>query len=68
MQVGLKRKRAYDADDAAKGVARARMFLREFSSLPLEQMDIKVALESVGKMRCDLEKDAADCCWLQQFF
>ncbi|XP_030532305.1 DNA mismatch repair protein MSH2 isoform X2 [Rhodamnia argentea] len=67
-QEGLKRKRDSDLDDMSKGAARARRFLKEFSDLPVETMDLKQALLQVGKLRDELEKDAKDCGWLQQFF
>ncbi|KAL3748736.1 hypothetical protein ACJRO7_009904 [Eucalyptus globulus] len=64
---GLKRKRDPDLDDMSKGAARAHRFLKEFSDLPVETMDLKQALLQVGKLRDELEKDAKDCRWLQQF-
>lgn len=67
-EVGSKRKRVFNPDDMVKGAARARKFLQEFSMLPLDQMDFKQALQEVGKMRCDLERDAEELPWLQQFF
>lgn len=68
LQVGSKRKRVYNPDDMARGASRARQFLQEFAALPLDQLDLKHALQQVSKMRCDLERDAADHPWLQQFF
>ncbi|XP_010265279.1 PREDICTED: DNA mismatch repair protein MSH2 [Nelumbo nucifera] len=67
-EVGSKRKRVSGPDEISKGAARAHQFLKEFATLPLEEMDFKQALQQVSKLRNDLEKDAADCCWLQQFF
>lgn len=52
----------------AKGAAIAHNFLHKFSEMPLDKMDLKQALEEVGQMRRDLEKDAVDNSWLQQFF
>uniref|UniRef100_A0A803NC62 DNA mismatch repair proteins mutS family domain-containing protein n=1 Tax=Chenopodium quinoa TaxID=63459 RepID=A0A803NC62_CHEQI len=42
-------------------------FLKEFAELPLEQMDMKQALDHVNKMKSDLEKDSENCHWLKQF-
>lgn len=68
IEVGSKRKRISDPYDTSRGAARAHQFLKEFSDVPLETMDLKEALEQVKKMKDDLEKDAGDCCWLRQFF
>ncbi|XP_047330936.1 DNA mismatch repair protein MSH2 [Impatiens glandulifera] len=65
--VGLKRKREFDPEDVSRGSARAHEFLKEFSKLPLEKMSKEEALEQVGKLRSNMEKDAADSLWLQQF-
>lgn len=67
-EVGLKRKRVCDPDDMNRGAARAHQFLKEFSEMPLETMDLKDALEQVGKLKNDMEKDAVNSSWLQQFF
>lgn len=67
-EVGLKRKRVCDPDDMNRGAARAHQFLKEFSEMPLETMDLKDALEQVSKLKNDLEKDAVNSSWLQQFF
>lgn len=66
LQVGLKRKREFDPDDASQGASRAHQFLKEFAELPLDQMDIKEALQRVRTMKTELEKDAESCPWLQQ--
>ena len=66
-KVGQKRKRALDPDAVSQGAARAHRFLKEFAELPLEQMDLKQALQHVNKMKNDLEKDAENCHWLKQF-
>ncbi|KAL3512291.1 hypothetical protein ACH5RR_025008 [Cinchona calisaya] len=63
-----KRKRELDVDDISKGAARARKFLKDFSELPLDTMDFKQALQHVNQLRNELEKDAVNCHWLQQFF
>ncbi|KAJ4821928.1 MutS-like protein, partial [Turnera subulata] len=63
--VGSKRKREWDAEDMSRGAARAHQFLKEFTDLPLETMDLKEALQHISKMKDSLEKDAADCQWLQ---
>ncbi|XP_057952327.1 DNA mismatch repair protein MSH2 isoform X2 [Malania oleifera] len=66
-EVGSKRKREFDSHDMARGAARAHQFLKEFSELPLESIDLKEALQQASKLRNDLEKDAVKCSWLQQF-
>ncbi|KAL5751371.1 hypothetical protein ACOSP7_025974 [Xanthoceras sorbifolium] len=66
-EVGSKRKRVSNPSDMSRGAARAHQFLKKFSDLPLDTMDLKQALEQVKKMKEDLEKDAVDCQWLQQF-
>lgn len=67
LQESTKRKRELDAEDMSKGATRARKFLKDFSELPLDSMNLNQALEHVNKMRNELEKDAANCQWLQQF-
>lgn len=67
IQLPLKRKRDFGSDDMSKGVARARQFLKEFSNLPLDKMDLKEALQQVSQLRDGLKKDAVDSNWLQQF-
>ncbi|TYI09227.1 hypothetical protein ES332_A09G056700v1 [Gossypium tomentosum] len=67
-QEGSKRKRGYDADDISRGAAKAHKFLKEFAELPLETMDLKQALQQVTKLKDDLQKDANNSEWLQQFF
>ncbi|CAI9113632.1 OLC1v1014269C1 [Oldenlandia corymbosa var. corymbosa] len=62
-----KRKRELDPDDMSRGAARARQVLKEFSELPLDTMDLNQALQHARRMRSDIEKDAANCNWLQQF-
>lgn len=57
-----------DPDDLNKGAERARQFLKEFSELPLDKMEFQEALQQVSKLKQDLEKDAVNCSWLQQFF
>lgn len=64
--MGLKRSRECDPDDMARGALRAHQFLKEFSELPLEEMDLKQALQRVNKLKNDLEEDAVNCRWLQQ--
>lgn len=68
LQVGSKRKRECDSKDMSRGAAQARQFLEKFSKLPLDKMDFKQALQEVKTLKNDLEKDAVDCHWLQQFF
>ena len=65
--MGSKRKRECDPEDTSRGAARAHQFLKEFSELPLEKMDFKEALEQVRRLKNDLEKDAVNSLWLQQF-
>ncbi|THG18593.1 hypothetical protein TEA_019147 [Camellia sinensis var. sinensis] len=65
--VGSKRKRECDPDDMSRGAARARQFLKEFSELPLDKMNVKEALDQVHKLKYDMEKDAVNSLWLQQF-
>lgn len=67
-EVGSKRKRECDQDDMSRGAARAHQFLKEFSDLPLDKMDLKQALQQVNKLKDELQKDAVNCRWLQQFF
>uniref|UniRef100_A0A2P2J8B8 DNA mismatch repair protein MSH2 n=1 Tax=Rhizophora mucronata TaxID=61149 RepID=A0A2P2J8B8_RHIMU len=67
-QVGSKRKRVCDNGDMSRGVARAHQFLKEFSDLPLEKMELKQVLREVGELMDGLEKDAVNCQWLKQFF
>ncbi|KAF9671414.1 hypothetical protein SADUNF_Sadunf12G0045200 [Salix dunnii] len=67
-EVGSKRKRECNMDDMSKGAARAHQFLKDFSDLPLDKMDLKQALLQISKLKDDLEKDAVNCQWLQQFF
>lgn len=68
LQVGSKRKREYDSDDMSRGAAHARKFLKEFSEMPLDTMDAQQALQVVNKMKDDLQMEAVNCQWLQQFF
>lgn len=63
-----KRKRKWDADDVSRGAERARQFLKDFSELPLDKMDLKQALEQVNNLRDGLEKDSVNNCWLQRLF
>ncbi|KAI3991777.1 hypothetical protein MKX01_038175 [Papaver californicum] len=67
-EVEPKRKRGCDPENMSRGVARARRFLQEFTALPFEQMELKQAFQHISKLRSDLEKDASDSNWLQQFF
>ncbi|XP_057804951.1 DNA mismatch repair protein MSH2 [Salvia miltiorrhiza] len=66
-EVGSKRKRVEDSDDVTKGSERARQFLKDFSELPLDKMELEQALQQVSKLKEGLEKDAVNSCWLQQF-
>lgn len=66
--MGCKRKREYNPDDMSRGALQAREFLKKFSEMPLDKMDIGQALEEVKTLKNGLQKDAAGCRWLQQFF
>ncbi|KAL6861281.1 hypothetical protein ACP4OV_016981 [Aristida adscensionis] len=67
-EVGSKRKRVFSPDDVTRGAARARLFLEEFAALPLVEMGASKSMEVAAKLKSDLQKDAADNPWLQQFF
>ncbi|KAK3140399.1 hypothetical protein QOZ80_5AG0400350 [Eleusine coracana subsp. coracana] len=67
-EVGSKRKRVFSPDDVSRGAARARQFLEEFAAVPLDEMDGSKTVEILAKLKSDLQKDAADNPWLQQFF
>ncbi|KAK4374632.1 hypothetical protein RND71_005309 [Anisodus tanguticus] len=67
-EAASKRKREFDPNDMSRGTARARQFLQDFTQLPLDKMDLKQALQQLSKMKTDLEKNAVDSQWLQQFF
>lgn len=67
-QVGYKRQRLCTPEDITKGAARGHRFLQEFAALPLDQMDMKQAMEHVNKLRTELENDSSNFPWLQQFF
>ncbi|KAJ0962602.1 hypothetical protein J5N97_027724 [Dioscorea zingiberensis] len=67
-EIGSKRRRVCSPDDIERGAERAHRFLQDFSALPLDQLDEKQVRQSVSKLTSDLEKDAADFPWLQQFF
>ncbi|KAG8067639.1 hypothetical protein GUJ93_ZPchr0005g15911 [Zizania palustris] len=66
-EIGSKRKGVFSPDDVTRGAARARLFLEEFAALPLDEMDGSKAAQTVANLKSDLEKDAADNPWLQQF-
>lgn len=66
-QAGSKRKRECDPDDISRGAARAHQFLKEFSELPLEKMDRKQIMEKISMLNDDMQKDAVNSQWLQQF-
>lgn len=68
MQVGSKRKRVFSTDEVTRGSSRARHFLEEFAALPLDEIDGSKIMEMLAKLKSDLQKDAADNPWLQQFF
>lgn len=52
----------------SRGALQARQFLKKFSDMPLDKMDIEQALEEVRTLKNDLQKNAVGCQWLQQFF
>ncbi|XP_024975369.1 DNA mismatch repair protein MSH2 [Cynara cardunculus var. scolymus] len=66
-EVGCKRKKPSEPDDMALGAPRARQFLKDFSELPLDKMDLKQALQEVKRLKNELQDDASNCKWLQQF-
>ncbi|KAI5069125.1 hypothetical protein GOP47_0015426 [Adiantum capillus-veneris] len=66
-EVGSKRKRVCGPDDTMWGAARARKFLEDFASLPLEQLEYKGAVAEIKRLRSELERDATGNVWLQQF-
>ncbi|KAJ0578011.1 putative DNA mismatch repair protein MutS, core [Helianthus annuus] len=66
-EVGCKRKKPSEADDMAIGAPRARKFLKDFSELPLDKMDLKQALQEVKRLKKELQDDVGSCKWLQQF-
>ncbi|KAL7601427.1 hypothetical protein Lser_V15G21735 [Lactuca serriola] len=65
--VGCKRKKPSEEDDVAIGVPRACQFLKEFSELPLDKMELKEALQEVKRLKNEMLNDAGDCKWLKQF-
>jgi DNA mismatch repair protein MSH2 len=65
-QVGAKRKRVSGPDDTARGAARVRAFLRDFASLPIDQMSPDEAVKAAEDLKMSLEQDAAVNPWLQQ--
>ncbi|CAA6665297.1 unnamed protein product [Spirodela intermedia] len=67
-EVGSRRKRRWGEDDMAKGAKKAHRFLKEFTSLPLDRMDPVQASQEISKLRSQLERDAIENPWLQQFF
>lgn len=66
-EAGCKRKKPCEADDMVAGARRGRQFLKDFSELPLDKMDLKQALQEVKRLKNELQKDATNCKWLQQF-
>ncbi|KAI3820954.1 hypothetical protein L1987_08510 [Smallanthus sonchifolius] len=66
-EAGCKRKKPSESDDMAIGAPRARQFLKDFSELPLDKMDLKQALQEVKRLKNELQDDASNCKWLQQF-
>ncbi|XP_057760535.1 DNA mismatch repair protein MSH2 [Arachis stenosperma] len=66
-EFGSKRKRVYEPDEMSQGVTKARQILEAFVDLPLETMDKMQALQELRKLKDNLEKDAENCRWLQQF-
>lgn len=67
-EVGSKRRREeYDPDDMSRGASRAHQFLKEFSEIPLDKIDLKDALQQVRNLKNGLENDALNSLWLQQF-
>jgi DNA mismatch repair protein MSH2 len=54
-------------DDAILGASRARKFLDDFASLPLEQMSYEEAVSNIKRLKSGLDQDAVGNAWLQQF-
>ncbi|KVI02602.1 DNA mismatch repair protein, MSH2, partial [Cynara cardunculus var. scolymus] len=49
-----------EPDDMALGAPRARQFLKDFSELPLDKMDLKQALQEVKRLKNELQDDASN--------
>ena len=49
------------------GATRARKFLKDFASLPLEQMNYEDAISNIKRLKSGLDQDAIGNTWLQQF-
>ncbi|KAD1443141.1 hypothetical protein E3N88_42819 [Mikania micrantha] len=64
---GCKRKKPSKPDDMAIGAPRARQFLKDFSELPLDKMDLKQALLEVKRLKNGLLNDVSNCKWFEQF-
>ncbi|KAI3673273.1 hypothetical protein L6452_39390 [Arctium lappa] len=56
-EVGCKRKKPSEPDDMTIGAPRARQFLKDFSELPLDKMDLKQALQEVKRLKNELQND-----------
>ncbi|GJZ52565.1 DNA mismatch repair protein MSH2 [Tanacetum coccineum] len=59
-EAGCKRKRPSEPDDMAVGAPRARQFLKDFSELPLDKMDLKQALQEVKRLKNELQSDSSN--------
>nr|GEV49157.1 DNA mismatch repair protein MSH2 [Tanacetum cinerariifolium] len=59
-EAGCKRKRPSEPDDMAVGALRARQFLKDFSELPLDKMDLKQALQEVKRLKNELQSDSSN--------
>lgn len=67
-QIASKRKREWDPDDVTMGAERAQQFIKDFYDLPLDKMDSNQVIDRLKGLKGELEKDAINSCWLQQFF
>ncbi|GKA54474.1 DNA mismatch repair protein MSH2 [Tanacetum coccineum] len=59
-EAGCKRKRPSEPDDMAVGAPRACQFLKDFSELPLDKMDLKQALQEVKRLKNELQSDSSN--------
>ena len=68
MYMRVPKGRECDPDDMSRVAAKAHKFLKDFADLAWESIDLKQALQQMNKLKDNLEKDAVNCQWLQQFF
>lgn len=53
------------ADGAEIGASRVRQFLRDFGSLPIDEMNPSEALEKIADLTKSLEEEATHNDWLR---